>query len=75
MKKPPEESITGHPPRIGSRVRRSAEHPQIPVGMLGTIDVVHEDGLHFWVATDDGGVCGWTSFDEWTPEKEARAPA
>ena len=54
-------------PRIGQRVRRTAPHKLIPDGMLGTIDVVHEDGVDFWVVTDEGGFCGWTSFDQWVP--------
>ena len=35
--------------------------------MEGTIDVVHDDGRSFWVCTDEGGFCGWTSFDQWVP--------
>jgi len=35
--------------------------------MLGTIDVVHDNGHDFWVATDEGGFCGWTNFDQWAP--------
>ena len=52
-------------PCIGQRVRRIAEHWGIPIGMLGTIDVVHDNGHDFWVATHEGGFCGWTSFDQW----------
>jgi len=48
-------------------VRRTAPHKQISIGMLGTIDVVHDNGREFWVATDEGGFCGWTTFDAWTP--------
>ena len=51
---------------VGQRVRRTAPHKLIPIGMLGTIDVVHKDGHEFWVATDEGGFCGWTNFDQWT---------
>jgi len=60
-------------PTISQRVRRSAPHAKIAVGMLGTIDVVHDNGRDFWVATDEGGFCGWTSFDQWQPVAEARA--
>ena len=54
-------------PRVGQRVRRTAPHKQISIGMLGTIDVVHDNGREFWVATDEGGFCGRTTFDTWTP--------
>ena len=57
-------------PRLGQRVRRTAPHPKFPIGMLGTIDVVHEDGQNFWVVTDEGGFNGWTSFNAWAPAKE-----
>ena len=64
---------------IGQRVHRTAAHKEIPIGMLGTIDVVHEDGQNFWVVTDSmpdcgaAGFCGWTNFDQWAPvaKKEA----
>jgi hypothetical protein len=56
-------------PRIGLRVRRKIPHPAIPVGTLGTIDVVHENGQDFWVVDDTGGFNGWTSFDAWQPAK------
>lgn len=60
-------------PRLGQRVRRTAAHKRIPIGILGTIDVVHDDGTNFWVCTDEGGFCGWTNFDQWAPvaKKEA----
>jgi len=35
--------------------------------MEGTIDVVDKNGHDFWVATDEGGFCGWTTFDQWAP--------
>lgn len=59
-------------PCIGQRVRRTAPHKEIPIGMLGTIDVVHEDGQDFWVVTDGmpdcgAGFCGWTTFEQWMP--------
>ena len=55
-------------------MRRTASHKLISIGMLGTIDVVHTDGTNFWVVTDEGGFCGWTTFDEWTcVDAEARA--
>jgi len=60
-------------PKLGQRVRRTAPHWRIPTGQLGMIDVVHENGRDFWVATDEGGFNGWTSFDQWTPVAEARA--
>lgn len=60
-------------PTIGQRVRRAAPHRSIPAGMHGTIDVVHENGKDFWVVTDEGGFCGWTNFDQWTPVSEVRA--
>ena len=59
-------------PRVGLRVRRTAAHKRIAIGMLGTIDVVHKDGDDFWVATDEGGFSGWTNFAQWDPvTKEA----
>lgn len=58
-------------PCVGQRVRRTAPHAKIAVGMLGTIDVVHEDGRSFWVCTDEGGFNGWTSFDQWAHAAEA----
>jgi hypothetical protein len=54
---------------VGLRVRRVLPHPEIPVGTLGTIDVVHENGQDFWVADDTGGFNGWTNFGAWTPAK------
>jgi hypothetical protein len=57
-------------PRLGQRVRRTAPHRAFPIGMLGTIDVVHENGQDFWVMTDEGGCNGWTSFASWQPEPE-----
>jgi hypothetical protein len=54
-------------PRVGQRVRRTVPHVRIPVGMLGTIDVVHDNGRDFWVVTDEGGFCGWSTFERWTP--------
>lgn len=60
-------------PRVGQRVSRTASHRQIPIGMRGVIDVVHEDGQNFWVATDEGGFCGWTSYESWAPVAEAIA--
>lgn len=54
-------------PQIGQRVRRTAPHKQISTGMLGTIDVVHDNGTDFWVVTDEGGFNGWTHYDQWSP--------
>jgi len=54
-------------PTLGLRVRRTAPHKEIPLGMEGTIDVVDKNGHDFWVATDEGGFCGWTTFDQWAP--------
>ena len=54
-------------PRLGQRVRRTVPHSAFAVGMLGTIDVVHDNGHDFWVATDEGGFCGWTDFEQWVP--------
>ena len=54
-------------PAVGQRVRRIHPHWGFPVGQLGTIDVVHENGRVFWVATDEGGCNGWTSYEQWTP--------
>lgn len=54
-------------PRLGQRVRRVAAHWGIPPGQLGTIDVVHDNGRDFWVAPDEGGFNGWTSYEHWTP--------
>lgn len=58
--------VSPNGPRIGQRVRRTVPHWAFPVGQLGTIDVVNANGRDFWVATDEGGFCGWTSFDQWT---------
>ena len=52
-------------PRLGQRVRRTVRHVRIPIGTLGTIDVVHDNGEDFWVTTDEGGFCGWTTFQQW----------
>ena len=60
-------------PRVGLRVRRTAPHKEIPIGMLGTIDVTHADGVNFWVCTDGGGFHGWATFAEWTPVGEGVA--
>lgn len=58
-------------PRIGMRVRFvKMDHPDVRPGTLGTIDVVHENGSDFWVATECGGFYGWTSFRSWHPTKE-----
>ena len=54
-------------PRVGQRVRRTAPHKRFPTGIFGTIDVVHANGIDFWVATDEGGCCGWTTFEQWVP--------
>jgi hypothetical protein len=54
-------------PIVGLHVRRTTAHPAFPIGMLGTIDVVHENGEDFWVVTDAGGFNGWTSFASWQP--------
>lgn len=54
-------------PTVGQRVRRLTAHWGFPVGQLGTIDVVHENGCDFWVATDAGGFNGWTSYAQWEP--------
>ena len=60
-------------PRIGQRVRRTAPHSRIQNGMLGTIDVIHDNGCDFWVVTDEGGFCGWTTFEQWTPAEQEKA--
>ena len=52
-------------PQLGQRVKRTAPHRAIPLGMLGTIDVVNENGADFWVLTDEGGFNGWTDFGSW----------
>jgi len=54
-------------PTVGQRVRRITAHWGFPAGQLGTIDVVHENGQDFWVATDAGSFNGWTSYDQWAP--------
>lgn len=59
-------------PTVGMRVRRLTPHWDFPAGQLGTIDVVHENGRDFWVATDSGGFNGWTSFEAWGPVAEER---
>jgi hypothetical protein len=61
--------------RLGLRVRRTAPHREISIGMLGTIDVVHENGRDFWVATDEGGFNGWTDFASWQPVEQQGANA
>lgn len=55
-------------PSLGMRVRRKTKHDRIAIGTGGRIDVVNDDGVSFWVATDCGGFNGWTSFDAWSPE-------
>lgn len=57
-------------PRVGQRVRRTVPHAKFAIGMLGTIDVVHKDGIDLWVTTDEGGFNGWTSYDQWEPVAE-----
>jgi hypothetical protein len=57
-------------PRVGQRVRRTVPHDKFPSGMLGTIDVVHDNDRDFWVATDEGGFNGWTSYAQWAPVDE-----
>ena len=57
-------------PYVGQRVKRLAEHWGFSAGQLGTIDVVHENGSDFWVATDAGGFNGWTSYAQWQPVAE-----
>lgn len=62
--------MTATIPCLGRRVRRTAPHPTIAIGVTGTIDIVHANGRDFWVATDEGGFCGWTSYDQWMPLAE-----
>ena len=57
-------------PRVGLRLRRTVQRKQFSIGMLSTIDVVHKDRRDFWVATDEGGFCGWTNFEQWAPIPE-----
>jgi hypothetical protein len=41
------------------------DHPHVPLGMTGVIDVVNDEANVFWVLVDNGGFYGWTSFDSW----------
>ncbi len=67
-------------PCIGQRVRRTAPHKEIPIGMLGTIDCVHANEQDFWVLTDGMPTCGagwcfWTDFAAWEPiDKDITCP-
>lgn len=61
-------------PVDGQCVRRLTPHPWVPVGQLGTIVVVHENGRDFWVFVDDGGFTGWTDYDQWEPIEKEVAP-
>jgi hypothetical protein len=61
-------------PIPGQRVRRTAQHPRIPVGMLGTIDIVHENGSDFWVLTEEGGFNGWVDFGSWESATTEESP-
>lgn len=54
-------------PVIGQRVRRTAPHETIPVGILGKIVVLDVNSLKFCVAMDNGEYCEWTDLDRWTP--------
>ena len=58
---------------VGQRVHRTVPHRAIPIGALGTIDAVHANGQDFWVATDEGGFNGWTSFASWQPLETSTA--
>lgn len=57
-------------PRIGQRVRFTRQdHPEVPPGCGGMIDLVGSDN-QFWIVTDCGGFFGWTSFHSWEPTGE-----
>ena len=53
-------------PKIGMLVEFTRnDHPHVPLGMTGVIDVVNDEENAFWVLVDNGGFFGWTSFDAW----------
>ena len=53
-------------PKIGMLVEFTRnDHPHVPLGMTGVIDVVNDEENAFWVLVDNGGFMGWTSFDAW----------
>lgn len=57
-------------PRLGQRVRFTrSDHPDVPPGRGGMIDLIGSDN-QFWVVTDCSGFFGWTSFQSWEPTGE-----
>lgn len=55
-------------PRLGQRVRFTAEHDRLPTGATGMIDQVSGD--RFVVLLDSGAWFFWTTFDKWEPTGE-----
>lgn len=55
-------------PRLGQRVRFTAQHEMLPVGATGMIDQVK--GHEFVVLLDEGAWFFWTTFAEWEPTGE-----
>ena len=52
-------------PRLGQRVRFTAQHDRIPIGSSGVIDQVSGD--QFVVLLDEGAWFFWTTFAKWEP--------
>lgn len=55
-------------PRLGQRVRFTAQHDILPVGAAGMIDQV--SGFDFVVLLDAGAWFFWTTFAKWEPTGE-----
>lgn len=60
--------MTATKPRIGQRVRFTAQHDRVPVGTAGMIDQV--EGDQFVVLIDEGAWFLWTTFAKWEPTGE-----
>lgn len=53
-------------PKVGMLVACTRQdHPDVPYGMTGVIDLVDRKTSAFWVLLDSGGFLGWTSFASW----------
>lgn len=62
-------------PRLGQRVRFTAQHGILPIGAAGMIDQVSGD--RFVVLLDAGAWFFWTTFEKWEPtgEPDVELPA
>lgn len=69
---PEEKILDNDTPRLGQRVRFTAQHDRVPVGATGMIDQVI--GQEFVVLLDEGAWFFWTSFAKWEPTGEPDVP-